>query len=71
MASENIINLRILLDTLENYPNDSPRYMEILNDIQSLLHAEMKIIATLEKPGTKIKHYENMCNRLLALLSSQ
>lgn len=68
--SDNIIQLRKLVDALDKQDRDSDEYHILLSKISSIIEEEQTIISKLKGNDVKIKHYESICKNILSLISS-
>ena len=66
----NLEKLRDLVDVLETQNQTEPPYTQTISQIEQVVKAEIKIIKNLKRNDTKIKHYETICNSVLALISA-
>jgi hypothetical protein len=70
MESENIIQLRHLIDELDKQDRLSDEYYKILNNIVRIINEEQTVICGLKGNENKIKHYESICKNILSIISS-
>jgi len=70
MESENIVQLRHLIDELDKQDRMSDEYHKILNSIVQIINEEQNIICGLKGNEIKIKHYESICKNILSIISS-
>jgi hypothetical protein len=65
----NLQQIRKLVDVLEANPQSGTKYTGTLNDIQTVIDDELKIIDGLKQSKAKIRHYESICTAIVGILS--
>lgn len=68
--SENIMQLKRLIDDLDKQDELSDEYHNTLKEIRSIINSEECVINNLKNPNTKIKHYQNVCKNILSIIST-
>lgn len=68
--SENIIQLRKLVDELDKQDKLSDEYHRILKDIEDVINDERNVISKLKRNDVKLQHYEGICKNILSIISS-
>lgn len=69
-TSENILQLRKLVDELDDRDQTSDEYHKILKDIQSVINDERVVINKLKRNDVKLQHYEGICRNILSIISA-
>ena len=68
--SENITQLKNLIDKLDKEEYLSDEYHNILREIKSIINQEEDIISKLKEDDVKLKRYEGICKNILSIISS-
>ena len=69
-TSENIVQLRKLVEELDNRDQTSDEYHKILKDIQCVINDERAVINKLKRNDVRLQHYETMCKNILSIISA-
>jgi hypothetical protein len=69
-TTSNLEKLRELVDHLEKQQFPDELYSGTLADIKQVIEEEQKVIKNLKRADSKIKHYEIMCNAIMALVTT-
>jgi len=68
--SANLERLRDLVEQLEKHEMYGVEYNDTVKEIERIIKEERKVICNLKRSDIKIKHYENICESILTLISA-